>query len=154
LLPRRHLPSTRLAPTLLTERDMMKFAVLALLLVSNQAFSAQWSLLGNNDFGSFFVDKASIERGRNILQANILLNWAQPQVLIGHEKYYSSEISVVYLDCDGKRIGFGSRTMYPQADAKGKALFSPYLAYSEVKLQNTVPGSTGAQMIKAICDDK
>jgi len=131
---------------------MMKFAVLALLLVSNQVLAAQWSLLGDNDFGTFYVDKSSIERGRSVMQANILLNWNKPQVLQGHDKYYVSEVSIAYLDCDDKRIGFGSRTMYPKADAQGPALFSPYLAYSEVKLQNTVPGSTGAQMIKVICN--
>ncbi|WP_034299009.1 surface-adhesin E family protein [Herbaspirillum sp. RV1423] len=132
----------------------MKFAVLALLLVSNQVVAAQWSLLGDNDFGTFFVDKSSIERGRSILQANILLNWTKPQVLQGHEKYYSSEVSVAYLDCENKRIGFGSRSMYPKLDAQGGALFSPYLAFSEVRLQDTVPGSTGAQMIKSICNTK
>lgn len=133
---------------------MMKFAVLALLLVSNQVFAAQWSLLGDNDFGSFFVDKASINRGRSILQVNVLLNWAKPQALQGHDKFYSSEISIAYLDCEDKRIGFGSRTMYPKLDAQGAALFSPYLSYNEVRLQNTVPGSTGAQMVKAICEAK
>lgn len=130
---------------------MMKFVVLGLLLVSNQVFAAQWSLLGDNDFGSFFVDKSSITRTRGVLQANILLNWTQPQVLQGHGKYYASEVSIAYLDCEDKRIGFGSRTMYPKLNAEGAPLFSPYLAYSEVKLQDTVPGSTGAQMIKAIC---
>lgn len=133
---------------------MMKFAVLALLLVSNQVLAAQWSLLGNNDFGSFFVDKSSIERGRSILQVNILLNWSKPQVLQGHDKYYSSEVSVAYLDCEDKKIGFGSRTMYPKIDAQGPALFSPYLAYGQVRLQDTLPGSTGAQMVKALCDLK
>jgi hypothetical protein len=130
----------------------MKFAVLTLLLVSNQALCAQWSVLGDNDFGTFFVDKASITRSRGILQAKVLLNWARPQPLLGHDTYYASEISNAYLDCDDQRIGFGSRTMYSKADAQGKALFSPYLAYSEVKMQNAVAGSTGAQMIKAICD--
>lgn len=129
----------------------MRFAALMLLLVSTQSFAAQWSLLGDNDFGAFFVDKSSISRGRSILQANVLLNWAKPQVLQGHDKYYSSEVSIAYLDCDNKRIGFGSRTMYPKSDAQGGALFSPYLAYSEVKLQDSVPGSTGAQMVKLIC---
>jgi len=130
----------------------MRFAVLALLLVANQVLAAQWTPLGDNDYGAFFVDKTSITRSRGILQASVLLNWSQPQVLLGHDKYYSSEVSVAYLDCEGKRIGFGSRTMYSKTDAQGIALFSPYLAYSEVKLQDTVPGSTGAQMIKAICD--
>jgi len=129
----------------------MRFAVLALLLASNLALAAQWSLLGNNDIGTFFVDKSSISHTRGVLQANVLLNWSEPQVLLGHDKMYSSEISIAYLDCDGKRIGFGSRTMYPKIDAQGGALFSPYLAYGDVKLQDTVPGSTGAQMIKAIC---
>jgi hypothetical protein len=129
----------------------MKFAVLALLLVSNQVFAAQWSLLGDNDLGTFFVDKSSIERGRSILQANILLNWTKPQVLQGHGKYYSSEVSIAYIDCNDKRIGFGSRTMYAKADAQGGALFSPYLSYGDTRLQDAVPGSTGAQMIKIIC---
>jgi len=133
---------------------MMKFAVLALLLVSNQVFAAQWSLLGNNDFGTFFVDKASISRGRSILQVNILLNWTKPQILQGHDTFYSSEVSIAYLDCEDKKIGFGSRTMYPKIDAQGPALFSPYLAYAQVRLQDTLPGSTGAQMVKAICESK
>ena len=129
----------------------MRFVVLALLLASNQAFAAQWSLIGNNDFGSFYVDKTSSATSGGILQANVLLNWAEPQPLQGHDKYYSSEVSIAYLDCEGKRIGFGSRTMYPKSDAQGGALFSPYLAFRDVKLQDTVAGSTGAQMIKAIC---
>ena len=133
---------------------MMRFAVLALLLVSNQVFAAQWSLLGDNDLGTFFVDKSSVTRNRGVLQANVLLNWSRPQMLQGHGKYYLSEISVAYLDCDDKQIGFGSRTMYAKPDAQGGALFSPYLAYGDVKLQDTVPGSTGAQMIKAICSLK
>lgn len=132
----------------------MRCAVLLLLLVTTQAFAAKWSLLGDNDFGAFFVDRASIEHGRSILQANVLLNWVKPQVLQGHDKYYSSEVSIAYLDCENKRIGFGSRTMYPKPDAQGTALFSPYLAYSEVKLQDSVPGSTGAQLVKRICDLK
>ena len=135
---------------------MKKFAVLALLLVANQGFAAQWSLLGDNDYGSFSVDKNSIERiggilSRNILQANILLNWVDPQILQGHDTYYLSEVSIAYLDCENKKIGFGSRTMYSKNDAKGTVLFSPYLGFASVKLQETVPGSTGAQMIKAIC---
>ncbi len=130
----------------------MKFAALALLLVSNQAFCAQWSLLGDNDIGTFFVDKASVERTRGVLQANILLNWSEPHALLGHDQFYASEVSIAYLDCDGKRIGFGSRTMYAKSDAQGAVMFSPYLGYSEVKLQNTVPGSTGALMIKTVCE--
>ena len=134
------------------ERTKMKFVVLALLLASDQAFAAQWSLLGDNGIGAFYVDKGSISRNRGILQANVLLNWTQPQALQGRDTTYLSEVSVAYLDCDGKRIGFGSRTMYPKIDAQGGALLSPYLAYADVILQHTVPGSTGAQMIKAICD--
>lgn len=137
---------------------MMKYAALVLstaLLNMPAAQAAEWSLLGDNDIGTFFVEKASIISTRGVLQAKILLNWNQPQELLGHgDKYYTSEISTAYLDCDKRKIGFGSRTMYDKADGRGKVLFSPYLAYSEVKLQDTLPGSTGEQMVKLVCNKR
>lgn len=130
----------------------MKFAALLLLLMSNQVFAAQWILLGDNGLGSFFVNGSSIRRSHNILQADLLLNWNKPQVLPGGQgKYYSSETSIAYLDCEKKRIGFGSRTMYPKPNAQGEALLSPSLSYTDVKLQNVEVDSTGAQVLKAIC---
>ncbi|MFZ1180728.1 MAG: surface-adhesin E family protein [Herbaspirillum sp.] len=138
----------------------MKFAALTLLLMSNQVFAAQWTLLGDNGLGTFFVDKSSIRRSHSILragitQANILLNWNQPQLLQGGlGTHYASEVSIAYLDCKKKRIGFGSRTMYPRPNAQGEALLSPSLDYSNVKLQDVEADSTGAQMLKVICETK
>lgn len=135
----------------------MKFAALILLLVSNQVFAASWVRLGVNDLGAFFVDKSSLRRNSGILQtdvlqADVLLNWNEPRLLQGGQgAYYSSETSVAYLDCEKKRIGFGSRTMYSMPNAKGERLLSPYLAYPDVRLQDVEAGSTGAQMLKAIC---
>jgi hypothetical protein len=138
----------------------MKFAALTLLLISNQVFATQWSLLGDNGLGTFFVDKSSIRRSHSILrasitQANILLNWNEPKLLQGGlGTYYASEVSIAYLDCEKKRIGFGSRTMYSKPNAQGEVLLSPSLDYSNVKLQDVEADSTGAQMLKAICATK
>ncbi|MFJ3045530.1 surface-adhesin E family protein [Herbaspirillum chlorophenolicum] len=114
---------------------------------------AEWSPLGDNNIGSFFVDKNSIVSTRSIRQAQILLNWSRPQLLMGQgsKTYYTSEISTAYFDCSNHQLGFGSRKMYAQPDGKGTLLLAPQLAYSDVKLQDPIPGSTGERAIDAVC---
>lgn len=114
---------------------------------------ADWSPLGDNTIGSFFVDKNSIVATRSIRQAQILLNWSRPQLLMGQgsKTYYTSEISTAYFDCNNRQLGFGSRKMYSQPDGKGQLLLAPQLAYSDVKLQDPIPGSTGERAIEAVC---
>lgn len=114
---------------------------------------AEWSPLGDNAIGSFYVDKNSIVVMRSIRQAQILLNWSRPQLLMGQgsKTYYSSEISTAYFDCGNRELGFGSRKMYSQPDGKGTLLLAPQLAYSDVKLQAPIPGSTGERAIEAVC---
>ncbi|WP_245200202.1 surface-adhesin E family protein [Herbaspirillum sp. LeCh32-8] len=114
---------------------------------------AEWSPLGDNTIGSFFVDKNSIVVTRSIRQAQILLNWTRPQLLMGQgsKTYYSSEVSTAYFDCNNRQLGFGSRKMYAQPDGKGQLLLAPQLAYADVKLQDPIPGSTGERAIEAVC---
>ncbi|MFL9923335.1 hypothetical protein PQR62_03595 [Herbaspirillum lusitanum] len=131
---------------------MLKLALLPLALVTLSAH-AEWSPLGDNNIGSFFVDKNSIVSTRGIRQAQILLNWSRPQLLMGpgSKIYYLSEVSTAYFDCDSRQLGFGSRKMYSQANAKGEVLLAPQLSYSDVRLQDQVPGSTGERAINAVC---
>lgn len=114
---------------------------------------AEWMPLGENNIGSFFIDKSSIVTTRSVRQAQILLNWNRPQLLMGQgsKTYYLSEISSAYFDCSARQLGFGSRKMYAQADGKGQLLLAPQLAYSDVKLQDPIPGSTGERAIEAVC---
>ncbi|MFJ3058092.1 surface-adhesin E family protein [Herbaspirillum sp. NPDC087042] len=114
---------------------------------------AEWSPLGDNSIGSFFVDKDSVVVTRNIRQAQILLNWNRPQLLMGQgsKTYYLSEVSTAYFDCSNRQLGFGSRKMYAQADGRGQLLLAPQLAYADVKLQDPIPGSTGERAIEAVC---
>lgn len=114
---------------------------------------ADWMALGDNNIGSFFVDKSSIVSTRTIRQAQILLNWNRPQLLMGagSKTYYASEVSTAYFDCPNRQLGFGSRKMYSEKNAKGQLLLAPQLAYSDVKLQDPIPGSTGERAIEAVC---
>ncbi|MBN9356297.1 surface-adhesin E family protein [Herbaspirillum huttiense] len=114
---------------------------------------AEWMPLGENNIGSFFIDKGSIVNTRSVRQAQILLNWNRPQLLMGQgsKTYYLSEISTAYFDCSARQLGFGSRKMYAQPDGKGQLLLAPQLAYSDVKLQDPIPGSTGERAIEAVC---
>ena len=114
---------------------------------------AEWSPLGDNGIGSFFVDKDSVVITRNIRQAQILLNWHRPQLLMGQgsKTYYLSEVSTAYFDCSNRQLGFGSRKMYAQADGRGQLLLAPQLAYADVKLQDPIPGSTGERAMEAVC---
>ncbi|BEV14576.1 transcriptional regulator [Herbaspirillum sp. DW155] len=131
---------------------------LSLLLVTALAAAclpahAQWQPLGENNIGSFFIDKSSITTTRGVRQAQILLNWNRPQLLMGQGSkiYYLSEVSTAYFDCSSRQLGFGSRKMYAQADGKGQLLLSPQLAYADVKLQDPIPGSTGERAMEAVC---
>ncbi|MCI1013520.1 hypothetical protein HWE04_06635 [Herbaspirillum sp. C7C2] len=129
-------------------------APLALLLAATcLPARAEWSPLGENTIGSFFIDKSSIVVTRSVRQAQILLNWSRPQLLMGQgsKTYYLSEVSTAYFDCTSRQLGFGSRKMYAQADGKGQMLLAPQLAYSDVKLQDPIPGSTGERAIEAVC---
>ena len=114
---------------------------------------AEWMPLGENNIGSFFIDKGSIVNTRSVRQAQILLNWNRPQLLMGQgsKTSYLSEISTAYFDCSARQLGFGSRKMYAQPDGKGQLLLAPQLAYSDVKLQDPIPGSTGERAIEAVC---
>ncbi|TWC67532.1 hypothetical protein FB597_104348 [Herbaspirillum sp. SJZ099] len=114
---------------------------------------AEWSPLGDNNIGSFFVDKNSIVATRSIRQAQILLNWNRPQLLMGQgsKTYYTSEISTAYFDCNNRQLGFGSRKMYAQPDGQGTLLLAPQLSYADVRLQDPIPGSTGERAIDAVC---
>lgn len=121
--------------------------------LTSLAAQAAWSPLGDNNIGSFFIDKDSVVVTRGIRQAQILLNWNRPQLLMGQgsKTYYLSEVSTAYFDCSNHQLGFGSRKMYSQADGKGQLLLSPQLAYADVKLQDPIPGSTGERAIDAVC---
>jgi hypothetical protein len=135
-------------------RATARLALALALACAAMSARADWSPLGDNTIGSFFVDKSSIVVSRSIRQAQILLNWNRPQPLMGGQDtktYYSSEISTAYFDCTNRQLGFGSRKMYSQPDGKGQLLLAPQLAYSDVKLQDPIPGSTGERAIEAVC---
>lgn len=136
-----------------TLRTSVRLAAALALSCFAAAAHAEWSPLGDNTIGSFFVDKNSIVVTRSIRQAQILLNWSRPQLLMGQgsKTYYTSEISTAYFDCNNRQLGFGSRKMYAQPDGKGTLLLAPQLAYSDVKLQDPIPGSTGERAIEAVC---
>ncbi len=125
----------------------------AVLATTGLTAHAEWLPLGENSIGSFFIDKSSIVTTRSVRQAQILLNWNRPQLLMGQgsKTYYLSEISTAYFDCSNRQLGFGSRKMYAQADGRGQLLLAPQLAYSDVKLQDPIPGSTGERAIEAVC---
>lgn len=127
-------------------------AASALALLSLPA-RADWLPLGDNAIGSFFIDKTSIVSTHGIRQAQILLNWSRPQLLMGQgsKTYYYSEVSTAYFDCGRGQLGFGSRKMYSQADGRGQLLLSPQLSYSDVKLSDPPAGSTGERAITAVC---
>jgi len=130
-----------------------QLALLALLGGAALPAHAEWLPLGDNNIGSFFIDKSSIVATRGIRQAQILLNWTRPQLLMGQgsKTYYTSEISTAYFDCANHQLGFGSRKMYAQPDGRGQVLLAPQLSYSDVKLSDPPPGSTGERAIDAVC---
>lgn len=132
---------------------LASLAIAAALAITALPAHAEWSPLGDNNIGSFFVDKNSIVVTRSVRQAQILLNWNRPQLLMGQgsKTFYASEISTAYFDCNNYQLGFGSRKMYAQPDGKGALLLAPQLAYSDVKLQDPIPGSTGERAIEAVC---
>lgn len=133
----------------------MRFLLLALLSVCSLANAAQWSALGENDFGAFYVDKATlvpVPGQASLLQVDTLLNWVEPHPLPGNDKKnYSSEVALAYLDCKRNQLAFGSRTLYDDTDGMGHVVFSIALALSEVRLRAFSPGSTGEQLMKAVC---
>ncbi|MBP0597865.1 hypothetical protein J8I26_07125 [Herbaspirillum sp. LeCh32-8] len=142
----------QISPSSVLRASARMATALALCCVAASAH-AEWSPLGDNTIGSFFVDKNSIVVTRSIRQAQILLNWTRPQLLMGQgsKTYYSSEVSTAYFDCNNRQLGFGSRKMYAQPDGKGQLLLAPQLAYADVKLQDPIPGSTGERAIEAVC---
>ena len=130
----------------------MKFVALALLTVSSLANAAQWTPLGENDLGTFYVDKASITQSQDLIQVDTLLNWAEPHPLPGNDtKNYQSEVALAYLDCKNSELAFGSRTMYADADGMGRVVFNIELTLNDVRLRAFSAGSTGEQLMKSIC---
>jgi hypothetical protein len=130
----------------------MKFLFVALLFVSSIANAAQWSALGENDFGAFYVDKATIAPIQGLIQVDTLLNWVDPHPLPGNdEKTYMSEVALAYLDCKNNELAFGSRTLYADSDGMGRVVFTIALALSDVRLRASAAGSTGEQLMKAVC---
>jgi hypothetical protein len=130
----------------------MKFVFLALLTVSSFASAATWSALGENDFGAFYVDKATVTHASGLTLVQTLLNWVEPHPLPGDEdKYYLSEVAQTYLDCKNRELAFGSRTMYADADGTGPTVFSIALALNDIRLRAFSAGSTGEYLMKAVC---
>src|ERR1700693_2590119 len=104
---------------------VMKFLVLALLTVSSLANAAQWTPLGENNFGAFYVDKASITQSQDLIQVDTLLNWVEPHTLLGNDtKTYQSEVALAYLNCKNSELAFGSRTMYADSNGMGHVVFN------------------------------
>ncbi|RXZ38360.1 hypothetical protein D9O50_02125 [Oxalobacteraceae bacterium CAVE-383] len=130
----------------------MKFLFFVLLSVSSIANAAQWSALGENDFGAFYVDKATIAPVQGLIQVDTLLNWVEPHPLPGNDaKTYMSEVALAYLDCKNSELAFGSRKLYEDADGMGHVVFSIALALGDVRLRAFSAGSTGEQLMKAVC---
>lgn len=130
----------------------MKFVALALLTVSSLANAAQWTPLGENDLGTFYVDKASITQSQDLIQVDTLLNWAEPHPLPGNDtKNYQSEVALAYLDCKNSELAFGSRTMYADSGGMGRVVFNIELTLNDVRLRAFSAGSTGEQLMKSIC---
>jgi hypothetical protein len=130
----------------------MKFLFFALLSVSSIANAAQWSALGENDFGAFYVDKATIAPIQGLIQVDTLLNWVEPHPLPGNvDKTYLSEVALAYLDCKNSELAFGSRTLYADSDGMGRVVFNIALTLSDVRLRVFSAGSTGEQLMKAVC---
>jgi hypothetical protein len=130
----------------------MKFVVIALLTVSSVANAAQWSALGENDFGAFYVDKATVAQTQGLIQVDTLLNWVDPHPLPGNDtKTYQSEVALAYLDCKNSELAFGSRTMYADSDGMGKVVFNIELSLNDVRLRAFSAGSTGEQLMKSVC---
>ena len=130
----------------------MKFAIFALLAVSSLANAAQWTALGENDFGAFYVDKSTVTQANGLLQVDTLLNWVDPHPLPGDDsKTYLSEVALAYLDCKNSELAFGRRTMYADSDGMGHTVFNIDLALNDVRLRAFSAGSTGEQLMKSIC---
>jgi hypothetical protein len=129
----------------------MKFIVLVLLMVSSVAEAAEWTALGENDFGAFYVDKATIVQARGLIKVDTLLNWVEPHLVTGTEKKYHSEIAQTYLDCKNRQLAFGSRTMYADTDGMGNVVFSIALALNDIRLRAFAAGSTGEYLVKFVC---
>jgi hypothetical protein len=132
----------------------MKFLFFALLTVCSIAHAAKWSALGENDFGAFYVDKATIVpvQGENLIQVDTLLNWVEPHPLPGNDaKNYLSEVALAYLDCKKNELAFGSRTLYADSDGMGSVVFNIALTLGDVRLRAFSAGSTGEQLMKAVC---
>jgi hypothetical protein len=130
----------------------MKFVVLALLMLSPLANAAQWTPLGENDFGAFYVDKATITQSDDLIQVDTLLNWVEPHPLPGNDtKTYQSEVALAYLDCKNNELAFGSRTMYTDTNGMGHVVFNIDLTLNDVRLRASSAGSTGEQLIKSVC---
>ncbi|HEY4319499.1 MAG TPA: surface-adhesin E family protein [Herbaspirillum sp.] len=130
----------------------MKFLFVALLTASSIANAAQWSALGENDYGAFYVDKATIAPVQGLIQVDTLLNWVEPHPLPGNDaKTYMSEVALAYLDCKKSELAFGSRTLYEDSDGMGHVVFTIALALNDVRLRAFSAGSTGEQLMKAVC---
>jgi hypothetical protein len=130
----------------------MKFIVLVLLMVSSLANAAEWTALGENDFGAFYVDKATIVQAQGLTKVDTLLNWVEPHLVTGTEKkYYHSEIAQTYLDCKNRQLAFGSRTMYADTDGMGNVVFSIALALNDIRLRAFAADSTGEYLVKFVC---
>lgn len=135
----------------------MKIALLAALsillcLPACPAAAAVWTPLGENDAGTFFIDKTSITGDSGQLQVMTLLNWAEPHPLFGNsKKFYRSEIATTFLDCNTSEVAFGSRTMYGDVNGKGGVVFAIELGQNEVRLRKPSPGSTGDYLKQIVC---
>lgn len=117
-----------------------------------QAHAANWTPLGENDAGAFFIDKASITGSGGMLQVATLLNWTEPHPLFGNnKKFYSSEVANTFLDCSAREMAFGSRTMYADANGKGRVVLAIELSENEVRLRKPAAGSTGDYLQRIVC---
>jgi hypothetical protein len=136
----------------------MKVFVFALLLFGSAfgmaANAAQWTPLGENDFGSFYVDKDSVSRSGDVIQVDTLLNWLDPHLLPGtDDKFYQSEVARTYLDCKDSEFAFGSRTMYAGDGARGRVIFNVVLTLNDIQLRAISGGSTGERLMRFFCPE-
>ncbi|MDB5777468.1 MAG: hypothetical protein JWP38_3601 [Herbaspirillum sp.] len=134
----------------------MKVFVFALLLFGSTfcmaANAAQWTPLGENDFGSFYVDKDSVSRSGDLIEVDTLLNWVDPHLLPGtDDKFYQSEVARTYLNCEDSEFAFGSRTMYAADGARGRVIFNVVLAFNDIQLRAISNGSTGERLMQFFC---
>lgn len=131
----------------------MKRFLFALLIMTFSESRAEWELVGENDFFSFFVDKETIRKKDNFLEVWSMRDFLEAQVNASG-KIYRSEKILQRIDCLNETVGIISLVQYAADYGKSEVIVSVNLKKNEIQDVPIVPRSVDGRVFKITCGSK